>query len=347
MTEPTPPRPPSGGRKGRLKGPKLVQFPAPDERPATPDTPANLSNEATLLINGKELPCQTCDLVAIHELGRGAYGVVEKMRHKNSDVDMAVKRIRFTMNSTEQQRLMMDLDVSMRLSNFPYTIQFYGALFEEGDVWLCMELMTTSLDKFYKQVEKDKKKFPEPVLGRIAYSVVKALEYLHTELNVIHRDVKPSNILINHSGVIKLCDFGISGQLVDSYAKTMSAGCKPYMAPERISSPPGSRGYDIRSDVWSFGITMVELASLQYPYAQWKTPFDQLKAVVQSPSPSLKDEDYSPVIQDFTSQALQKDVKDRPKYDKLLLHEFLISGEKVKDSEVQAFVEPILDNLNK
>ena len=60
--------------------------------------------------------------------------------------------------------------------------------------------------------------------------VVKALHYLQTELKVIHRDVKPSNILINRSGEVKICDFGISGRLVDSVAKTMDAGCKPYMA---------------------------------------------------------------------------------------------------------------------
>ena len=62
------------------------------------------------------------------------------------------------------------------------------------------------------------------------FQVISALHYLHTQLSVIHRDVKPSNILINRSGQCKMCDFGISGYLVDSVAKTIDAGCKPYMA---------------------------------------------------------------------------------------------------------------------
>ena len=66
--------------------------------------------------------------------------------------------------------------------------------------------------------------------------VVKALHYLQAELKVIHRDVKPSNILINRNGQVKICDFGISGNLVDSVAKTIDAGCKPYMAVSRLQS---------------------------------------------------------------------------------------------------------------
>lgn len=70
-------------------------------------------------------------------------------------------------------------------------------------------------------------------------------------------DVKPSNILMSAKGEFKLCDFGISGKLVDSIAKTMEVGCRPYMAPERIDPFRASQGYTIQSDVWSFGITLV------------------------------------------------------------------------------------------
>lgn len=90
--------------------------------------------------------------------------------------------------------------------------------------------MDTSLDKFYMKVYKHNRRIPEDILGKIAVAVVSALHYLYSQLKVIHRDVKPSNILINRKGEVKMCDFGISGYLVDSVAKTIDAGCKPYMA---------------------------------------------------------------------------------------------------------------------
>lgn len=117
--------------------------------------------------------------------------------------------------------------------------------------------MDCSLDKFYRLAYKmvpdhrNQIAIPEAVLGRIAFSVVKALHFLHRQ-QIIHRDVKPSNILINRSGSVKICDFGISGYLVNSVAVTYEAGCKPYMAPERLV--PKQNGYDIRSDVWSLGL---------------------------------------------------------------------------------------------
>jgi len=121
-----------------------------------------------------------------------------------------------------------------------------------------MEILDASLDKFYKLAYSNAPKdstenpIPENILGKIAASIVKALHYLYG-MKIIHRDVKPSNVLISRNGDVKLCDFGISGHLVNSIAQTFEAGCKPYMAPERINPDPKRPGYDIRSDVWSLG----------------------------------------------------------------------------------------------
>lgn len=229
----------------------------------------------------------------VKELGRGAYGIVEHVRHVGSQVEMAVKRI--TAVSQEQKRLLMDMDVLMKGVACSSIVKFYGALFSEGDLWIFMEKMDGSLDQFYKLAfrqeaeqagDSAERPLPETVLGKIAANVVKALHYLHS-IKVIHRDVKPSNILINRAGDVKLCDFGISGYLVNSVAKTFEAGCKPYMAPERINPDRNRQGYDIRSDVWSLGVTMLELSIGKFPYPPANSFFEQLKRVCTDEPPRL------------------------------------------------------------
>ena len=189
----------------------------------------------TLKMNGEEYEFKAEDLHDHGEIGRGAYGSVNKMVFKKTQRVMAVKRIRSTVDEREQKSLLTELQVVMKSQSCPFIVEFFGAIFKEGDCWICMQLMDISLDKFYKfiyNVEADT--IPEAVLCLITSAVVRALNYLKDELKIIHRDVKPSNILLDRNGSIKLCDFGISGKLVDSIAKTRDAGCRPYMAPERI-----------------------------------------------------------------------------------------------------------------
>ncbi|KAK1162744.1 dual specificity mitogen-activated protein kinase kinase 3-like isoform X1 [Acipenser oxyrinchus oxyrinchus] len=330
-------------REGKVKNkPKLkISDEVFKQKEPNPTPPRNLDSRTFITIGDKNFEVQADDLVSISELGRGAYGVVERVRHAQSGTIMAVKRIRATVNSQEQKRLLMDLDISMRTVDCPYTVTFYGALFREGDVWICMELMDTSLDKFYKKVIEKGKKIPEDILGKMSVSIVKALEHLHSKLSVIHRDVKPSNVLINNEGHVKMCDFGISGYLVDSVAKTMDAGCKPYMAPERINPELSQKGYNVKSDVWSLGITLIELAILRFPYESWGTPFQQLKQVVEEPSPQLPADRFSKDFVDFTAQCLKKNSVERMNYLELMEHPFFKLHD-TKETDVASFVKEIL-----
>lgn len=236
--------------------------------PSTPEptTPGNLDRKTTIRFAGEVLEVSPETLDVVCQLGRGAYGIVEKVRHRPSGHEMALKRINAL--SAEQRKQVMDMDVLDKASGCPNIVTFYGALFWEGDLWLFMELMDASLDAFYKKIYpknlklptvikseapkdakisaedksneetptttivnegdelKDGEYIPEEVLGKIASSIITALHYLHS-IKIIHRDIKPSNILINKAGCVKLCDFGIAGYLVNSLAKTFEAGCKP------------------------------------------------------------------------------------------------------------------------
>ncbi|XP_059610293.1 dual specificity mitogen-activated protein kinase kinase hemipterous-like isoform X2 [Phlebotomus argentipes] len=278
-----------------------------------------MKRSGILCIDGKEYKTDIKDLEDKGELGNGTSGQVVKMRHVESDTIIAVKQMRRTGNEEENKRIIMDLDVVLKSHDCPFIVRCLGCFITQTDVWICMELMATCFDKLQK---KSNLPVPEDILGKVTVATVKALAYLKDKHGVIHRDVKPSNILIDEKGVIKLCDFGISGRLVDSKAKTRSAGCAAYMAPERID--PKKPEYDIRADVWSLGITLVELATGSFPYKGCKTDFEVLTKVLESDPPSLPtDQGFSVDFQDFVIKCLTKNSHRRPKYPELLRQPFL------------------------
>lgn len=196
-------------------------------------------------------------------------------------VVMAMKEIRLELDVAKFAAIIMELDILHRCIS-PFIVDFYGAFFQEGAVYICMEFMDGgSIDKLYCDG------IPEGVLRKIAMSTVMGLKILKDEHNIIHRDVKPTNILVNSKGQVKICDFGVSGNLVASIAKT-NIGCQSYMAPERITSGgvahaganPGGGTYSVQSDIWSLGLSIIECAMGQYPYPPetYNNIFSQLSA---------------------------------------------------------------------
>ncbi|CAJ0915979.1 unnamed protein product, partial [Mesorhabditis belari] len=166
------------------------------------------------------------DLEELCFLGQGTFGRVSKMVHRQTGKIMAVKKVRLLTNQGNEQetnksmqRLRIEVEAIKKASNCEQIVQFFGVTFHEF--------------------------FDEKVLGSVAVSTIKALDHLKNEMHIIHRDVKPSNILLDRRGLIKLCDFGISGYLVDSIAQTMDAGCRPYGLPERLNF--AKKSYDIRA----------------------------------------------------------------------------------------------------
>lgn len=303
-----------------------------------------MNQSGQLLINGRRYQTKIDDLELLGDLGNGTCGHVVKMRHIRTSHVMAVKQMRRTGNSDENKRIIMDLDVVLKSNDCREIVLCLGCFITESDVWICMELMATCFDKLLKQY---KRPIPEQICGKVAVATVHALNYLKEEHGVIHRDVKPSNILLDVSGHVKLCDFGISGRLVDSKAKTRSAGCAAYMAPERIDPPnPNKPDYDIRADVWSLGITLVEMATGHFPYHDCKTDFEVLTKVLQEDPPLLpRNRGFSIEFQQFVRDCLMKDYTDRPKYKKLLHHPF-IKRYQHEDVDVAAWYRDVEKNVN-
>lgn len=174
------------------------------------------------------------DFTNLGQIGHGEFGTVDKVLHKPSNTFMAMKRLLPTVgNQRERKKTLKELDFVLECHEYDYVVKFYGVKFnnEPADCLICMELMDTSLEKFYKFVyDVKKEEIPETILGKIVYATVSALNYLKEKHQIIHRDVKPSNVLIDKNGAIKMCDFGISGKLVDSIAASRDAGCQLYMA---------------------------------------------------------------------------------------------------------------------
>lgn len=323
------------GTPRRRPKPPLM-FPANREIPAFPPrSPQATETEhrmrevykvsGKLNVDGVEFRSHVDDLRDLGELGSGTCGHVVKMLHKPSGTVIAVKQMRRSGNSEETKRILMDLDVVVRSHDCPYIVRCLGCFVTEADVWICMELMATCFDKLLKRVGAP---IPEAILGKVTVATVNALSYLKETHGVIHRDVKPSNILLDERGNVKLCDFGISGRLVDSKAKTRSAGCAAYMAPERIDPPDPTRpDYDIRADVWSLGISLVELATGVFPYRDCTNDFEVLTRVIADDPPQLPDDtDFTPEFKSFVTQCLTKNYRQRPKYPKLLEHPFVVKS---------------------
>jgi mitogen-activated protein kinase kinase len=162
-------------------------------------------------------------------------------------------------------------------------------------------------------------------------------------------DVKPTNVLVNRKGEIKLCDFGVSGQLEKSLAKT-NIGCQSYMAPERIKGESQNNlgTYTVSSDVWSLGLSMIEIATGAYPYPPetYSNVFAQLTAIVHGDPPELPENTdervYGEDARAFVAWCLMKEPNERATYAELLEHPFLVN-DRGRDVDMVGWVARALE----
>jgi mitogen-activated protein kinase kinase len=189
---------------------------------------------------------------------------------------------------------MRELDFNKSCASH-HICRYYGAFTDDstGTISIAMEFCEGgSLDSVYREVKKLGGRTGEKVLGKVAEGVLNGLTYLHSH-RIIHRDIKPSNILLCRNGQVKLCDFGVSGEFGTKGDANTFIGTSYYMAPERITG----QSYTITSDVWSLGVTLLEVAQHRFPFPADGTEMnpragliDLLTYIVRQPIPKLKDE---------------------------------------------------------
>ncbi|CUF99019.1 protein kinase, putative [Bodo saltans] len=276
-------------------------------------------------------------------LGRGSSGSVRKVRRSGTDTFMALKEIKVTsqnhLQEIRRELATLHVDKSDDPSQpapvqCPYLVDFYGAYSHEGCVYIAMECMDGSL--------VDLAPMPDAALASVSRDVLLGLQYLHQQRRLIHRDMKPGNVLYNATtGCAKISDFGVSSAL-DQHNESAHTfvGTVTYMSPERLRG----ESYSFEGDVWSWGISVAELALGAHPYSHLTNPGDSTETkfwvlmqhlngdgpVIALPST------FNPLLAAFIHACLTKDAATRPTIAELLKHPFITTFAGVEHVDASA-----------
>ncbi|XP_006639736.1 serine/threonine-protein kinase 4 [Lepisosteus oculatus] len=249
----------------------------------------------------------------LEKLGEGSYGSVFKANYKETGEIVAIKQVPV---ESDLQEIIKEISI-MQQCNSPHVVRYYGSYFKNSDLWIVMEYCGAG--SVSDIIRLRNKTLTEDEIATILQSTLKGLEYLHF-MRKIHRDIKAGNILLNSEGQAKLADFGVAGQLTDTMAKRNTVIGTPFwMAPEVIQEI----GYNCVADIWSLGITAIEMAEGKPPYADIH-PMRAIFMIPTNPPPTFRSpEAWSEPFQDFVKQCLVKNPEQRTTATQLLQHPFI------------------------
>ncbi|KAK8870947.1 hypothetical protein M9Y10_008860 [Tritrichomonas musculus] len=262
-------------------------------------------------------------------IGRGSFGSVYRCVNKITGELVAIKEIDLDDNDDDLIDIQREIDM-LRSCESKYVVKYYGCCLVDTKLWIVMEYMGGGSVKEIVAVQPIKERY----ISIIIREILCALDFLHRGRK-IHSDIKAANILLNDKGDVKLADFGVASSLESRNKAFSFAGTPFWMAPEVIKES----GYDEKCDIWSLGITAIEIAHGVPPYYELN-PQRVIMLIPQNAPPSLEG-NFSAQFKDFVKQCLVKDPAERPSSQQLLQHPFVNNNHAKSKKTLADYVEEI------
>ncbi|XP_061493298.1 TRAF2 and NCK-interacting protein kinase isoform X2 [Rhineura floridana] len=286
------------------------------------DSPARSLDEIDL--SALRDPAGIFELVEL--VGNGTYGQVYKGRHVKTGQLAAIKVMDVT--GDEEEEIKQEINMLKKYSHHRNIATYYGAFIKKNppgmddQLWLVMEFCGAgSVTDLIKNTKGNTLK--EEWIAYICREILRGLSHLHQH-KVIHRDIKGQNVLLTENAEVKLVDFGVSAQLDRTVGRRNTFIGTPYwMAPEVIACDENPDAtYDFKSDLWSLGITAIEMAEGAPPLCDMH-PMRALFLIPRNPAPRLKSKKWSKKFQSFIESCLVKNHGQRPTTEQLMKHPFI------------------------